>query len=72
MSRGQQQPGGKIGSFANSNPKENETMLKGLSDQLQGKTEQNIAQEQIKQQENQEQLRAAETFKQYLQKAGSL
>ena len=46
--------------------------LKGASEQLTQRTEQNTLQEKQKQQENQEQLAALETFGKALQKAGQI
>ena len=46
--------------------------LKGASEQLTQRTEQATLQEKMKQQENQEQLQALETFGKALQKAGQI
>jgi hypothetical protein len=46
--------------------------LKGASDALTQRTEQNTLKEKMKQQENQEQLQALETFGKALQKAGQI
>jgi len=46
--------------------------LKGASEQLTQRTEQSTLQEKMKQQENQEQLQALETFGKALQKAGQI
>ena len=46
--------------------------LKGASEQLTQRTEQNTLQEKQKQQENEEQLAALETFGKALQKAGQI
>ena len=46
--------------------------LKGTSEQLTQRTEQATLKEKMKQQENQEQLQALETFGKALQKAGQI
>jgi hypothetical protein len=46
--------------------------LKGASDSMSQRTQQNTLQEKQKEQENEEQLKALETFGKLLQKAGQI